>query len=98
MTTMTFDQLASTYCSRQKCEPYQLRELLIAQRDKFNPDGWMLLECADMCSSHYSGYTILPFGPNNTYKTAQDKNALISPRGLASDASVVVGIMRKEDL
>jgi hypothetical protein len=56
----------------------------------------MLLECVDLSSSRLGSYVILPYGPRNTYKEPPTKP--ISPRGLASDMSIVVAILKSEDL
>lgn len=92
---MTFEELAKKYCSRQESTPEELRETITAQKSRFSPDGWMLLECKQLDSSRCGDYVILPYGPSNTYKTPP--NRPISPRGLSSDMSVVVGIMTKEE-
>jgi hypothetical protein len=59
-------------------------------------DGWMLLECQVMDGSRLGSLTILPYGPNNTFARVPDHP--ISPRGLASDMSVVVGVLPAENL
>ena len=58
--------------------------------EKFNPYGWMLLECHMLDSSYLGQRTMLPFGPDNTYKAIPTHP--VSPRGLASDMSVVLGV------
>lgn len=95
-TEMTSQEFLAKYCERQENTPEQLRETLLAQKQRFNPDGFMLLECHMMDSSRLGSLTILPYGPNNTYKAVPDHP--ISPRGLASDMSVVVGILKAENL
>lgn len=95
--TLTFTEFAARYCERQMQTPDLLKEVLSNQR--FNnepPSGWMLLECAMMDSSRFGSYTILPYGPNNTFKSPPDRP--ISPRGLASDMSVVAAILPIENL
>jgi len=84
----TFEEFAKLYCERQVQTPDGLREVLTAQKAKFNPAGWMLLECQMLDSSRMASLTILPYGPNNTYKEIPSHP--ISPRGLASDMSVVI--------
>lgn len=89
---LTFTEFAAKYCERQMMTPDVLKSVLEGQ--KFNglpPDGWMLLECADMSSSRFASLTILAYGPNNTYKSPPTHP--ISPRGLASDMSVVVALL-----
>jgi hypothetical protein len=91
MKDMTFEELAAVYCETQECEPHELEEklIVIAERDK--PIGFMLLQCVMMDSSYFGSHTIMPFGPNNTHKELPDLP--ISPRGMASDMSIVVGVM-----
>jgi hypothetical protein len=89
--TINFDQLAKEYCERQVQTPEGLREILMHQKQTYNPDGWILLECRMMDSSRCGSYTILPYGPKNTFKAVPEYP--ISPRGLASDMSVVVAVM-----
>jgi hypothetical protein len=84
----TFDRFAQRYCETQMQSPEGLREVLKAQVSRFNPTGFMLLECQMMDSSLLGQCVILPYGPNNTYKEVPTHP--LSPRGLASDMSVVI--------
>lgn len=88
---LTFDEFAKRYCARQESTRGELLDTLRAQRQKFNPTGWMLLECQVLDSSRLGSYTILPYGPNNTFKEPVSRP--VSPRGLASDISVVVALL-----
>ena len=94
--TLTFAAFASRYCMRQDSTPDSLRATLRAQRERFAPIGWMLLECQMMDSSSMGALTILPYGPNNTFQAPPA--GPVSPRGLASDMSVVVALLLAEDL
>jgi hypothetical protein len=96
MTTMTFDEMAALYCERQESSPAGLLAILQNQKTTYRPDGWMLLECQVMDGSRLGSLTILPYGPNNTFARVPDHP--ISPRGLASDMSVVVGVLPAENL
>ena len=96
MEQMTFDELAAMYCERQVSTPEELRQTLVERRDRFKCDGFMLLECHQMDSTHCGELTVLPYGPNNTFKEVT--NRPISPRGLASDMSVCVGYLLSQDL
>ena len=96
MKKVTFDEFAAAYCETQVQTPDNLKEILLKQKVTFNPDGWMLLECEQFDSSKFGDKVILPYGPNNTFKTPPDHP--ISPRGLASDMSIVIAILEKEDL
>ena len=98
MKHLTFDELAAQYCERQQQTPHGLRLILEAQRDRYQPDGWMLLECVLMDSSRLGSLTILPYGPRNTIKQRLDEGAPISPRGLASDMSVCIAWIESGDL
>lgn len=92
---LTFDEFAKRYCERQQSTREELRETLLAQAHKFNPIGWMLLECKVLDSSRLGSYTILPYGPNNTFKEPVKRP--VSPRGLGSDISVVVALLLNTD-
>jgi len=88
---LSFDELVQRYCERQLCEPNQLQSRLQTIRDKYRPDGFMLLECKVLDSSRLGELTILPYGGDATFKAVPDHP--ISPRGLASDMSCVVATM-----
>ena len=64
--TLDFNEFARRYCERQEQTPEGLKAILLAQKQKFNPDGWMLLECVVLDSSKLGQLTILPYGPANT--------------------------------
>ena len=96
MKQMTWTEFSTLYCERQEQTPAGLRNVLAAQIVRFQPTGWMLLEAHDMSSSWLGSLVILPYGPNNTYK--EPPTHPISPRGLASDMSVVIGLLPAEEL
>ena len=98
MKHLTFDELAAQYCERQQQTPHGLRLTLEAQRERYAPDGWMLLECVMMDSSRLGSLTILPYGPRNTYQQRLEEGVPISPRGLASDMSLCIGWIESGDL
>ncbi len=89
--TLSFDEFAKRYCERQDAEPEGLRMVLAAQKQRYQPDGWMLLECQTMDSSRMGSLVILPYGPKNTYQVPPTRP--VSPRGLASDMSMVVALL-----
>lgn len=91
MQQFTFEEFHQQYVGGSTVSPEELRSVLVTQNEKFQPEGWMLLECTLFDSSWAGTKTILPYGPNNTFKEPPDHP--ISPRGLAADTSVVVGIM-----
>ena len=82
-----FHELVTRYCKTQEAEEEDVTLRLYRQLDEYDPDGFMLLVCEMMDSSLLGSHTILPFGPNNTFKVPPDHP--ISPRGRASDMSVV---------
>lgn len=73
-----------------------LRSVLSQQKETYNPVGWMLLRCVDMWSSRGGRCVVLPYGPNNTLK--EPPTQPFSPRGMASDMSVVEGVLLAEAL
>lgn len=88
---VTFAEAAEVYCARQMTTAAALRGTLALQKAKFNCDGWMLLECHMMDSSWLGSLTLMPFGPNNTYKAPVTHP--LSPRGLASDTSLCIAVI-----
>ena len=90
----TFEEFAQLYCETQACTPEDLGLIMATQRINFDNAGWMLLECQDLSSSSMGQRTILPYGgPRNTYGAPPTHP--ISPRGLASDMSVVIAVCTK---
>jgi hypothetical protein len=87
---VTWDKFANLYCERMESTPEELALTMEKHIIAFEPDGWMLLECQMLDGSRLGERTILPFGPQNTYKTVP--SGPISPRGLASDMSTVVAV------
>src|SRR4030095_4075512 len=84
---LPFNSFASLYCDAKCFTPERLKSTLLSLATKFQPTGFMLLRCEMLDSSALGNRTILPYGPQNTYKTIPDHP--ISPSGLASDMSVV---------
>lgn len=72
----------------------EIRTELQRTEDKFKPAGWVMLECQLLDSSSRGQLSIVPFGPHNTWKTIPE--GPVSPRGLASDMSVVVAVCLRE--
>lgn len=93
---MKFTDFAAKYCERQDQTPDGLKEVLLKQKQKFNPDGWAMLECEMMDSSWLGSLTIIPYGPNNTFKAPPEH--AVSPRGLCSDMSVVVATLNAKEV
>jgi len=88
---LSFAEFAAKYCERQANSPEGLREILTAQKARYNPEGWFMLECAMLDSSRLGSLTILPYGPENTFKAIPEHP--VSPRGLASDMSTVCAVL-----
>lgn len=93
---LTFEQLATLYCERTESTKQTLYGRLTEQRRTFHPIGWVLLECVQLDSSRLGERVILPYGPSNTLKQVPEH--AVSPRGLASDMSIVIGIMPTTNL
>jgi hypothetical protein len=68
-----------------------LRKRLLKQRAEYLPDGYVLLQCVMLDSSLVGTHVCLPYGPRNTLKSPP--TGPFSPRGLASDMSLVVGLL-----
>lgn len=67
-----------------------VRIQLQRQQETYTPDGWVMVQCADLNASWSGQLNIVPFGPHNTWK--EIPKGPVSPRGLASDTSVVVAV------
>lgn len=87
---------AKLYCETQDCTPAKLHSVLLAQIERYHPTGFMLLECHQMDSSRLGSRVILPYGPNNTFKDVPSNP--ISPRGLASDISLVIATLPSSEV
>jgi hypothetical protein len=92
----TFQEFARPYCETQKQTPEGLREVLVEQRKRYQPDGWFLLRFVDFCSSRFGQHVILPYGPNNTHKAVP--TGIVHPHGLASDSSEVVATLTADQV
>ena len=86
--TVSRSELVNEYCTRQEATPEDLAARLADIKSRYNASGFMLLECQQFDSSFFASFTILPFGGNATFKTVPVH--AVSPRGLASDMSIVV--------
>lgn len=95
---VSFSEFARRYCERQVNTPEGLRETLVAQKEKFEPDGWLLLQCVVLDSSRLGEYVILPYGGRATVKEIPPEGKLLSPRGLCSDLSEVVAYTLAEEI
>lgn len=93
---LTYTALADRYCAKQKCETAELFDRLSMICRDYQPDGLMLLECHQLDSSFMGSLAILPYGQKCTFKATPEYP--ISPRGLASDMSIVVATVSKQEL
>jgi hypothetical protein len=62
------NDFCTKYCEKQNKAITDLKQWLSCQREQYHPDGWMLLECQVPDSPLVGEYSIVPFGPNNTYQ------------------------------
>lgn len=85
---LSFAAFARRCCERQDQTPTRLLEIFRGQEAAYAPVGWFMAECQLLDSSRAGDLTVLPYGPNNTFK--EPPSAPFSPRGLASDTSVAV--------
>lgn len=93
--TLSQDAFIAKYTERQKSPTSdELRDIMKAQKAKYQPVGWVMLQCEDMSSSRMGELTIFPYGPNNSLKEVPTRP--VSPRGLASDMSMAVAICLAE--
>lgn len=76
--------------------PSELLTTLQTQRKNLNPTGWMLIECPMVDSSHFGERTVIAYGPTCTIHEVPSHP--FSPRGLASDMSVVVATLSADNL
>jgi hypothetical protein len=89
--TVTREELIRRYCETQEATPEEITKRLTELETNFKPvSGFMLLQCEQFDSSRFGSQVILPYGPGCTFKDPPTHP--ISPRGLASDMSVVVAI------
>lgn len=93
---MTWEEFANAYCETQLQTPEGLRDALQTVNHRFKPDGFLIAECKMMDSSQAGQRIILPYGGNATLK--EPPSGPFSPRGVASDMSVVIGTVRVEDI
>lgn len=96
MEKMTWKQFSSRYCDNTGHGTEWLIEILREQVRKYNPTGFFMAEAQVMDSTWFGQRVILPFGKYNTFKEIPDHP--FSPRGLASDTSVVIGYIWANEL
>lgn len=87
---ITIEELVRRYCERQEATVEEISTRLGTIQGKMQVQGFMLLECQMLDSSYMGSLTILPYGPGCSFKEVPMHP--LSPRGLASDTSLVVAI------
>ena len=92
MKNLSFEEFAAKYCETQQSTPESLAAVLESQVNKFQPTGWFLSQCEDMCSCNFGNQVILPYGPSNTFKEIP-ANRLVRPHtGSGCTYSVVANL------
>lgn len=95
MENLNFKDFAARYCETQESTPEKLAEIFKKQIGNFEPTGWFLSECHDMCSSKFGNQVILPYGPNNSYKEIP-ANGLVKPHAGSGCTYTVVATLSRE--
>ena len=91
MKKISHEEMIRRYVEHQDNTPEGTRLAMTAvERERPWAQGWMLLECHVLDGSRLGELTLLPYGPGCTFMTPPDHP--VSPRGLASDMSVVVAV------
>lgn len=97
---VSLDELITRYLVTQHRDVEGVREALYQSMSvcggKARVEGWMLLQAQDMSSSWFGQHVILPYGPGCTWKELPRPGQVLSPRGLASDMSIVVAAADRE--
>jgi hypothetical protein len=92
MENLSFEAFATLYCETQQSTPESLVTVLESQVNKFQPTGWFLSRCEDMCSSKLGNQVILPYGPANTFKEIPASRLVRPHAGSACTYSVVANL------
>lgn len=90
-TLMSWKDFSEKYCERQVNTPENLAKDLRGVMGIYTSTGFLLLECQMLDSSRMGELTILGYGGAHSLKEIPTKP--FSPRGLASDMSVVIGVL-----
>lgn len=85
---VTVVELVGMYIERQEATAAEVEARLERIRQQREVTGFFLAEAQLMDSSWFGSRVILPYGPGCTHKEVP--TTPFSPRGLASDTSVVV--------
>jgi len=86
-----FDTFAKQYCDKQDTPPDGLRSILRDQLDRYEPVGWVMMECQVLDTSKAGRLAIVPYGPSNTWQTIPQTP--VSLDGTASGTSVPVAVL-----
>ncbi len=92
---VSWNEFAARYVERQVSTVDELRGKLEIQMGMYKPLGFFIAQCQMLGSSRLGSMVVLPYGPNNTFKTVPD--FAFSPRGLASDMSTAEFFVTIED-
>jgi len=88
--TLGWDEFAALYCATQEQTPEGLASLLRSNAKTFQPEGFLIAEC-QVLGSRWPPRIILPYGGSATLPSPPE--GFFSPRGLASDQSVVIALL-----
>ena len=94
--SLDFRSFARRFSPNGGMPPSELLTTLRKQRKDLNPTGWMLIECHMVDSSRFGDRMVIAYGPTCTIHEVPTHP--FSPRGLASDMSVVVATMPVDNL
>lgn len=85
------DAFIAKYADNDPDKMEDVRAQLQRHQEKYTPDGWVMLERAELTSAPGAGrLTVVTFGPRCTWKTIPE--GIVSPTGSLVDMSVVVAV------
>ena len=96
---LTFEKFAELYCGVLEKTAAGLKATLRKMLDreaKYRPTGFVMMECQQMDSSYFGSRVIVPYGGESTWKDIPE--GVVSPRGIASDMSIVIAILLTNEL
>lgn len=93
---VNYDQFDAMFRKGTDHPPDYLADALRTQAATYAPTGWFMLEVCDMWASRLGERRVVVYGENCTYKEVP--TVAVSPRGLASDMSMVVAVLLADQL
>ena len=96
MNPVDWDEFADLYCDTQEQTPEGLRDVMQSVAHVFQPDGFLIAECGLLDSSYFGQRVVLPFGGGATLP--EPPKGPFSPRGLASDQSLVLATIKADQI